>query len=56
MIATVWRVAGVGFSLFVVLMAVLLYGADPGQTSFLNSSVGDLTIGFAVRADDLDPS
>ncbi|MEU4294914.1 NADH-quinone oxidoreductase subunit L [Kribbella sp. NPDC026596] len=53
MIATVWRVAGVGFSLLVVLMAILLYGADPGQTSFLNSSVGDLTIGFAVRTDDL---
>jgi NADH-quinone oxidoreductase subunit L len=53
MIATVWRVAGVGFSLLVVLMAGILYGATPGQTSFLNSSVGDLTIGFAVRTDDL---
>ncbi|MEV0291385.1 NADH-quinone oxidoreductase subunit L [Kribbella sp. NPDC050820] len=53
MIATVWRVVGVGFSLLVVLMAALLYGAAPDQTSFLNSSVGDLTIGFAVRTDDL---
>ncbi len=53
MIATAWRVIGVGFSLLVVLMAGLLYGADPDQTSFLNSSVGDLTIGFAVRTDDL---
>ncbi|WP_350280821.1 proton-conducting transporter membrane subunit [Kribbella sp. HUAS MG21] len=53
MIATVWRVAGVGFSLLVLLFAALLYGADPGRTSFLNSPVGDLTIGFAVRTDDL---
>jgi NADH-quinone oxidoreductase subunit L len=53
-IATVWRVAGVGLSLLVVLIAGLLYGADPGQTAFLNSSIGnDLTIGFAVRTDDL---
>ncbi|TCO30095.1 NADH-quinone oxidoreductase subunit L [Kribbella steppae] len=53
MIATAWRVIGVGFSLLVVLMAGLLSGAEPDQTSFLNSSVGDLTIGFAVRTDDL---
>ncbi len=53
MIATAWRVVGVGFSLLVVLAAGLLSGADPGRTSFLNSSVGDLTIGFAVRTDDL---
>jgi NADH-quinone oxidoreductase subunit L len=52
-IATVWRVAGVGFSLLIILMAGLLYGADPGRADFLNSSVGDLTIGFAVRTDDL---
>jgi NADH-quinone oxidoreductase subunit L len=52
-IATAWRVIGVGFSLLVVLMAGLLYGADPGRTSFLNSSIGELTIGFAVRTDDL---
>jgi NADH-quinone oxidoreductase subunit L len=52
-IATAWRVIGVGFSLLVVLTAGLLYGADPGQTGFLNSSIGDLTIGFAVRTDDL---
>jgi NADH-quinone oxidoreductase subunit L len=52
-IATVWRVIGVGFSLLVVLAAGLLYGAAPGQTDFLNSSVGALTIGFAVRSDDL---
>ncbi|MGW1344269.1 NADH-quinone oxidoreductase subunit 5 family protein [Kribbella sp. NPDC002412] len=53
MIATLWRVVGVGFSLLVVLMAGLLYGAAPDQTGFLNSSIGDLTIGFAVRTDDL---
>ncbi|MFG1815809.1 NADH-quinone oxidoreductase subunit L [Kribbella sp. NPDC049174] len=53
MIATAWRVTGVGFSLLVVLAAGLLYGVEPDQTSFLNSSVGDLTIGFAVRTDDL---
>ncbi|MFI7061892.1 NADH-quinone oxidoreductase subunit L [Kribbella sp. NPDC050124] len=53
MIATVWRVVGVGFSLLVVLMAGLLSGAAPEQASFLNSSIGDLTIGFAVRTDDL---
>ncbi len=53
MIATAWRVIGVGFSLLVVLTAGLLYGADPGRTGFLNSPIGDLTIGFAVRTDDL---
>ncbi|MFG1621205.1 NADH-quinone oxidoreductase subunit L [Kribbella sp. NPDC049227] len=53
MIATAWRVAGVGFSLLVVLAACLLYGVSPDQVAFLNSSVGDLTIGFAVRTDDL---
>ncbi|WP_405069403.1 NADH-quinone oxidoreductase subunit L [Kribbella sp. NBC_01510] len=53
MIATVWRVVGVGFSLLVILAAVLLSGASPDQAAFLNSSVGDLTIGFAVRTDDL---
>ncbi|TCO49409.1 NADH-quinone oxidoreductase subunit L [Kribbella antiqua] len=53
MIATAWRVTGVGFSLLVVLTAGLLYGTDPAQTSFMNSPVGDLTIGFGVRTDDL---
>jgi NADH-quinone oxidoreductase subunit L len=52
-IATVWRVAGVSFSLLVVLCAVLLYGGTPDQAAFLNSQVGELTIGFAVRTDDL---
>jgi len=52
-IATAWRVVGVGFSLLVILSAVLLYGVEPGQTSFMNSSIGNLTIGFAVRTDDL---
>jgi NADH-quinone oxidoreductase subunit L len=52
-IATVWRVAGVGCSLLILLFAVLLYGATPDQYAFLNSQVGDLTIGFAVRTDDL---
>ena len=49
MIATVWRVVGVGFSLLVILAAALLSGASPDQAAFLNSSVGDLTIGFSVR-------
>ena len=53
MIATVWRVAGVGFSLLILLFAALLSGATPDQYAFLNSPVGDLTIGFAVRTDDL---
>ncbi|MFI6828795.1 NADH-quinone oxidoreductase subunit L [Kribbella sp. NPDC050241] len=53
MIATAWRVAGVGFSLLVILAAGLLYSVSPDQVAFLNSSVGDLTIGFAVRTDDL---
>ncbi|MEU4190837.1 NADH-quinone oxidoreductase subunit L [Kribbella sp. NPDC026611] len=53
MIATVWRVAGVSFSLLILLFAALLSGATPDQAAFLNSSIGDLTIGFAVRTDDL---
>ncbi|MGW7679554.1 NADH-quinone oxidoreductase subunit 5 family protein [Kribbella sp. NPDC054772] len=53
MIATVWRVVGVGFSLLILLFAVLLHGVSPDQAAFLNSQVGDLTIGFAVRTDDL---
>lgn len=53
MIATVWRVAGVGFSLLILLFAALLHGATPDQYAFLNSQVGDLTIGFAVRTDQL---
>ncbi|MFF0340047.1 NADH-quinone oxidoreductase subunit L [Kribbella sp. NPDC004875] len=53
MIATVWRVVGVSFSLLILLFAALLHGASPDQAAFLNSSVGDLTIGFAVRNDDL---
>ena len=52
MIATVWRVAGVSFSLLVVLCAVLLYGGTPDQAAFLNSQVGDLALGFADRTDD----
>ncbi|HEY9334662.1 MAG TPA: NADH-quinone oxidoreductase subunit L [Kribbella sp.] len=53
MIATVWRVTGVAFSLLILLFAALLYGAAPDQVAFLDSPVGDLTIGFAVRTDDL---
>ncbi|GAA1595884.1 hypothetical protein GCM10009804_60590 [Kribbella hippodromi] len=53
MIATVWRVTGVAFSLLILLFAALLHGATPGQVAFLNSPVGDLTIGFAARTDDL---
>ncbi|TDD15217.1 NADH-quinone oxidoreductase subunit L [Kribbella turkmenica] len=53
MIATAWRVLGVGFSLLVVLTAGLLAGAEPGRSSFLNSSIDGLTLGFAVRTDDL---
>ncbi|MDX3000926.1 NADH-quinone oxidoreductase subunit L [Kribbella solani] len=53
MIATVWRVTGVAFSLLILLFAALLHGATPDQVAFLNSPVGDLTIGFAARTDDL---
>lgn len=53
MIATAWRVVGVGFSLLVVLAAALLYGVDPQQTRYVGSDVGDLVIGFSVRTDDL---
>ena len=54
MIATAWRVVGVGFSLLVVLAAGLLSGVDPQQTSFGGGFVGnDIFISFDLRTDDL---
>ena len=55
MIATAWRVIGVGFSLLVVLTAALLYGVEPQQTAFTNGArVGsDVFISFDLRTDDL---
>ena len=54
MIATAWRVIGVGFSLLVILAAALLYGVDPQQVGFGGSYVGIHTfLDFGVRTDDL---
>lgn len=53
MIATAWRVIGVGFSLLVTLAAVLLSGVEPEQVWFLGAQVGDVTIGPSLRTDDL---
>nr|WP_202888638.1 proton-conducting transporter membrane subunit [Kribbella solani] len=39
--------------MLILLFAALLHGATPDQVAFLNSPVGDLTIGFAARTDDL---
>nr|WP_202886218.1 proton-conducting transporter membrane subunit [Kribbella sandramycini] len=36
-----------------VLIAALLYGDSASQHAFLNSQIGEVTIGFAVRTDDL---
>jgi NADH-quinone oxidoreductase subunit L len=52
-IATTWRVAGIGFSLVVILTAALLYGAAPQQVALGSTSVGDLSIGFDLRTDHL---
>jgi NADH-quinone oxidoreductase subunit L len=53
-IATAWRVIGLGFSLVVVLTAALLYGVAPQQTHFSGVGVGnDVFISFDVRTDDL---
>ncbi|WP_112249046.1 NADH-quinone oxidoreductase subunit 5 family protein [Kribbella monticola] len=54
MIATAWRVIGVGFSLLVILTAALLHGVDPQQADFAGSYAGIHTyISFGVRTDDL---
>lgn len=55
MIATAWRVIGVGFSLLVVLAAALLYGVEPQQTAFTHGARvgGDVFISFDLRTDDL---
>jgi NADH-quinone oxidoreductase subunit L len=52
-IATAWRVAGIGFSLVVILAAALLSGVDPQQVALGGTSVGDVFIGFDLRTDDL---
>ncbi|ADB35232.1 proton-translocating NADH-quinone oxidoreductase, chain L [Kribbella flavida DSM 17836] len=53
MIATAWRVAGVGFSLLVILSAILLAGADPQVTSFPGTGAGDAFWTYDLRTDDL---
>ncbi|WBQ06291.1 NADH-quinone oxidoreductase subunit 5 family protein [Kribbella sp. CA-293567] len=54
MIATAWRVIGVGFSLLVVLTAGLLYGVDAQQKSFGGVFVGpEVFINYDLRTDDL---
>ncbi|MEU0089597.1 proton-conducting transporter membrane subunit [Kribbella sp. NPDC006257] len=54
MIATAWRVIGVGFSLLVILTAILLYGVDPQQTNLGGSFVGwDVFLNYDFRTDDL---
>ncbi|GAA1633820.1 NADH-quinone oxidoreductase subunit L [Kribbella alba] len=54
MIATAWRVVGVGFSLLVILAAALLYGVDPQQTSLAGTFIGnEVFISFDLRTDDL---
>lgn len=53
MIATTWRVLGVGFSLLVVLSAILLYGVDPQVTSFPGTGAGSAYWTFDLRTDDL---
>ena len=54
MIATAWRVIGVGFSLLVILTAILLYGVDPQQTDLGGSFVGwDVFLNYDFRTDDL---
>ncbi|WP_328329630.1 proton-conducting transporter membrane subunit [Kribbella sp. NBC_00382] len=54
MIATAWRVIGVGFSLLVLLTAALLYGVDPQQKAFGGTFVGhEVFLSYGVRTDDL---
>ncbi|TDW17226.1 NADH-quinone oxidoreductase subunit 5 family protein [Kribbella kalugense] len=54
MIATAWRVVGVGFSLLVVLAAALLYGVDPQQTSSAGAMIGeDFWFAYEFRTDGL---
>jgi NADH-quinone oxidoreductase subunit L len=53
-IATAWRVVGVGFSLLVVLAAALLYGVDPQQTSAGGVMLGqDFWFAYEFRTDGL---
>ncbi|WP_329003608.1 NADH-quinone oxidoreductase subunit L [Kribbella sp. NBC_00709] len=54
MIATAWRVAGVGFSLLVVLASALLYGVDPQQTTAGGAMIGeDFWFSYEFRTDGL---
>jgi len=53
-IATAWRVIGVGFSLLVILTAILLYGVDPQQTTFSGTFIGpSVFLNYDLRTDDL---
>jgi NADH-quinone oxidoreductase subunit L len=53
-IATAWRVVGVGFSLLVILAAILLSGVEPQQTGFPGTGAGlDVFWTFDLRTDDL---
>ncbi|HET6740106.1 MAG TPA: proton-conducting transporter membrane subunit, partial [Kribbella sp.] len=54
MIATAWRVVGVGFSLLVVLAAALLHGVDPQQTMAAGAGIGeDFWFSYEFRTDNL---
>ncbi|WP_432942568.1 NADH-quinone oxidoreductase subunit L [Kribbella sp. CA-253562] len=53
MIATTWRVVGVGFSLLVILSAILLSGVEPQVTSFPGTGAGAAYWTFDLRTDDL---
>ncbi|TWD79616.1 NADH-quinone oxidoreductase subunit L [Kribbella amoyensis] len=54
MIATTWRVIGVGFSLVVVLAAILLWGVDPGVTDFRGTGVDQVVFWtYDLRTDNL---
>lgn len=54
MIATAWRVVGVGFSLLVVLAAALLHGVTPQHTTAGGAGIGrDFSFAYEFRTDGL---
>ncbi|NUR96881.1 MAG: proton-translocating NADH-quinone oxidoreductase subunit L, partial [Kribbellaceae bacterium] len=54
MIATAWRVVGVGFSLLVVLAAALLHGVSPRTTAAGGAMIGqDFWFSYEFRTDGL---
>ncbi|GAA1157044.1 NADH-quinone oxidoreductase subunit L [Kribbella jejuensis] len=54
MIATAWRVVGVGFSLLVVLAAALLHGVTPGTTKAGGIMIGqEFWFSYEFRTDGL---